>query len=87
MSVETWTDERLDDLATTVVALPTKVAALGEAVDHLHEETRALREDLAGETRALREDLAAAQRQLIQVAWGLVAVLIGAVIAVIAAVL
>jgi hypothetical protein len=42
---------------------------------------------LAGETRALREEVAAAQRQLIQLAWSLVAVLIGAVIAVIAAVL
>src|SRR4051794_39820817 len=59
MSLETWTDERLDDLATTVVALPTKVAALGEAVEHLNDETRALRDELAGETRALREEVAA----------------------------
>jgi hypothetical protein len=87
MSVQTWTDERLDDLATMVVGLPTKVAALGEAVEGLNEETRALRDELTGETRALREELAAAQRQLVQLAWGLVAVLIGAVVAVIAVVL
>ena len=87
MAIRTWTDERLDDLATAVLDLPSKVAALREAVEHLNEETRALRDGLAGETRALREELSAAQRQLVQLAWGLVVALISAVIAVIAAVL
>ena len=87
MTVQSWTDERLDDLATTLVPLPTKVAALAEAVEHLNEETRTLRQDVTGETRALREELSAAQRQLVQLAWGLVATLMGAVVAVIAAVL
>jgi hypothetical protein len=87
MSVETWTDERLDDLATAVVGLPAKVAALAEAVEHLDEGNRALRDELTGETRALREELAAAQRQLVQLAWGLVATLSGAVVAIVAALL
>jgi predicted nucleic acid-binding Zn-ribbon protein len=87
MAVQSWTDERLDDLATSLLPLPVKVAALAEAVEHLHEETRTLREDVTGETRALRDELAAAQRQLVQLAGGLVATLIGAVVAVIAAIL
>jgi hypothetical protein len=42
-------------------------------------------ERLADENRALREELAATERQLLQIAWGLVAALVGASAALIAA--
>jgi hypothetical protein len=40
---------------------------------------------LADENRALRAELAATQQQLLQIAWGLVAALLGAAAALIAA--
>jgi methylaspartate ammonia-lyase len=47
--------------------MPSQLAVLTAAVDRL-----------ADENRVLRTELAATQRQLIQIAWGLVAALLGA---------
>jgi uncharacterized protein YoxC len=96
--VEEWTDARLNDLAAALEPIPVKVAVLTGAVEHLGELANTLQplpaqvavltasvERLADENRALREDLAATQRQLMQVAWGLVGALLGAAAALIAA--
>lgn len=82
MTSESWTDERLDDLAAALRPLPEQVAGLVTAVDHLTEAIKAQRE----ETRALRTDLMASQRQITMIGWGLVVALIGMVGALIAAV-
>jgi hypothetical protein len=82
-----WTDDRLDDLAASLEPLVTQVAVLAELVQDLREDTRLLRQDLTTETLALRQELAAAQRQLVQLAWGLVATLMGAVVAVLASII
>jgi hypothetical protein len=74
MAPETWTDERLDDLAAALRPLPEQVAGLVAAVDHL-----------ADETKAMRVDLSASQRQIAQIGWGLVAALLGALAALIVA--
>jgi hypothetical protein len=73
-AVGEWTDGRLDDLAAALAPLPAQVAALAAIVERL-----------ADENRVLRADLATTQRQLFQVAWGLVAALLGGVGALIAA--
>jgi hypothetical protein len=54
--------------------MPAQVAVLTATVDRL-----------ADENWALREQLAATERQLAQIAWGLVAALIGAAAALLAA--
>jgi uncharacterized protein YoxC len=76
MPTEAWTDERLDDLAATLRPLPTEVAKVTEAVDRL-----------TNETHSLREDLSASQRQIAQIGWVLAAALVGAVAALIIALL
>jgi hypothetical protein len=53
--------------------MPAQIAVLAATVDRL-----------ADENRALREELAATQRQLLQIAWGLVAALLGAAAALVA---
>jgi septal ring factor EnvC (AmiA/AmiB activator) len=82
--VEAWTDERLDDLAATLRPLPVEfgevraelaavraeVAKLTEAVNHLHEDNR-----------AIRADLSALHRQIAQIGWGLSAALVGVLVA------
>jgi hypothetical protein len=96
--VEQWTDARLNGLAAALEPVPTQVAALCATVEHLHHVTVQLApvpaqlaalaatvERLADENRALREQLAATERQLLQIAWGLVAALVGATAALIAA--
>ena len=55
---------------------PAQLAVLTATVDRL-----------ADENRAVRAELAATQRQLLQIAWGLVAALLGATAAVIGALL
>jgi predicted nucleic acid-binding Zn-ribbon protein len=85
--LDSWTDERLNDLAASLASLPADVAKLTGAVEALEEQTRSLRQDLGEETSSLRQELAASQRQLVQVAWGLVAVLIAALVALLAALL
>jgi hypothetical protein len=68
-----WTDARLDHLAAELEPLPAQVAVLTATVEHLLDENR-----------VLRSELAATQRQLFQIAWGLAAALIGAIAAVVA---
>src|SRR5215208_6140791 len=92
----TWTDARLDDLADALAPLPAEVAMLKATVNHWGHVAAALEpmpagiavlaaavERLAEENRALRAELAATQRQLLQIAWGLVAALLGAAAALI----
>jgi hypothetical protein len=54
--------------------VPAQLAALAATVERL-----------ADENRALRDALAATERQLLQIAWGMVAALLGASAALIAA--
>ena len=95
-ATQEWSDARLNDLAAVLEPVPTKVAALTEAVEHLDGMARALQplpvqvavlaaavERLTDENRALREELAAVQHQLLQMAWGLVAAFVGAAAALI----
>jgi hypothetical protein len=95
-AVQEWSDARLNDLAAAIEPVPRQVAVLTEAVEHLEGVTAALQplpsqvaalsatvERLTDENRALRDSLAATQRQLLQVAWGLVAALLGAAAALI----
>jgi hypothetical protein len=94
----TWTDARLDDLADALAPLPAEVAVLKATVNHWDHMAATLEpvpatlavlvaavERLADENRALRAELAATQQQLLQIAWGLVAALLGAAAALIAA--
>jgi len=76
-----WTDARLDDLAsalertaTRMEPLPAQLAVLSATVERLTDENR-----------VLRAELAAAQRQLVQMSWGLAAALLSAAAAVIGA--
>jgi len=61
-----------DHVAAALEPMPAGLAVLAAAVERLAEENR-----------ALRAELAATQRQLLQIAWGLVAALVGAAAAVI----
>jgi hypothetical protein len=97
-AVAQWPDERLNDLAAALEPVPAQVAELGATVKHLAHVATALEpvpaqlavlaatvDRLADENRALRVELSARQRQLVQIAWGLVAALLGAAAALIAA--
>jgi hypothetical protein len=98
--VEQWTDARLDGLAAALEPVPAQVAALSATVENLHHVTVQLApvpaqlavlaatvERLTDENRALREELAAMERQLLQIAWMVVAALTSASAALIAALL
>jgi outer membrane murein-binding lipoprotein Lpp len=98
--VEQWTDARLNGLAAAVEPVPAQVAALSATVDQLHHVAVQLTpvpaqlavlaatvERLTDENRTLREELAAMERQLLQIAWMVVASLMGASGALIAALL
>jgi len=93
-----WTDARLNDLADALEPIPAQVAALTATVEHLRHVCTELEpvptqlavlsaalERLADENRGLREELGARQRVQIQIAWGLVAALVGAAAALITA--
>jgi outer membrane murein-binding lipoprotein Lpp len=93
-----WTDARLNDLAAAVEPVPAHLAVLDASVGHLHEFAAQLTpvpaqlavltaavDRLAEENHALRGELAATERQLAQIAWGLVAALLAAAAALIAA--
>jgi hypothetical protein len=94
-AVTQWTDERLDDLADALEPIPVQVAVLDATVERLAIALEpvpsqlavlaATVERLTEENRALRAELSYTQRQLLQVAWGLVAALLGAAAAIIAA--
>jgi outer membrane murein-binding lipoprotein Lpp len=90
-AVEDWAAARLNQMAAALEPLPIQVAALSAMVEHVHQLALSMGpvpaqiavlaasvERLEAENRALREELAATQRQLVQIAWGLVAALIGA---------
>jgi hypothetical protein len=96
-AVEEWTDARLDHLAAALEPVPVRLAELDATVDHVRQLAVQLApmpaqiavlaatvDRLADENRALREELAATQRQLLQIAWGLVAALLGAAAALLA---
>jgi hypothetical protein len=94
-AVGEWTDGRLDDLAAALEPMPAQVAVLDATVQHLAAAMdsvpaqlaalTAIVERLADDNRALRADLATTQRQLFQMAWGLVAALLGGAGALLAA--
>jgi outer membrane murein-binding lipoprotein Lpp len=94
-AVAQWTDRRLNDLAAAIEPLPARVAVLDARVDHLATALEpvpaqlavlaATVERLADENRALRAELTTTQRQLLQIAWGLVAALLGGAGALLAA--
>jgi hypothetical protein len=92
-----WTDARLDHLAAALDPVRAQVVVLDATVKHLDHVAAALEpvpaqlavltatvDRLADENRALRGELAATQHQLLQIAWGLVAALLGAAAALIA---
>jgi hypothetical protein len=94
-AVEQWTDARLNDLAAALEPIPAQLAMLSASVTHNEHVVSQLEsvpsqvavlaasvERLTDDNRTLRAELADAQRQLLQVSWGLVAALIGAVAAV-----
>jgi hypothetical protein len=94
-AVAKWTDGRLNDLAAALEPVPAQVAVLDATVDQL---TAALEpipaqlaalaatvDRLAEENHALRAELATTQRALLQIAWALVAALLGGAGAIIAA--
>jgi len=94
-AVAEWTDARLNDLAAALEPVPAQVAVLDATVDRLAAALESVPTQLAvlaatvervtDENRALRADLATTQRQLLQVAWALVAALLGGAGALIAA--
>jgi hypothetical protein len=94
-AVAEWTDGRLNDLAAALEPVPAHVAVLDATVDHLAAALEpvpaqlavlaATVERLVDENHALRAELATMQGQLLQIAWGLVAALLGGAGALLAA--
>lgn len=97
-AIAQWTDARLSELTAALEPMRAQVAVLDATVKHLDHLAVALEpvparlavlaatvDRLVDENRALRGELAAAQRQLLQIAWGLVAALLGAAAALITA--
>jgi hypothetical protein len=79
-----WTDERIEE----------KMTAVDTAFDRLHDDLGGVREELHGmrsefteELRGLRSDFSSLQDRLVQIGFGLVAVLISALVALIVAIL
>jgi hypothetical protein len=87
-AVTQWTDARLNDLADVLEPVPVQVAVLDATVTHMAAAFEPMPAQIAvlaaavdrltDENRALRTELASTQRQLLQIAWGLVAALVGA---------
>ena len=93
-----WTDGRLNALAAALEPVPTQIAVLASSVAHVEHVAAQMEprpgqlavltasvERLTEESRVLRAELAAAQRQLLQMTWGIAAALIGAAAAIIGA--
>jgi hypothetical protein len=72
-----WTDERIGE----------KMGAIDSTFEMLRDELRGLRADNREGFAALRADITALQRHLVQIGFGLVGVLIGAMTALVAAIL
>jgi len=95
-AVNQWTDERLNDLADALEPIPVQVAVLDATVKHLAVALEPVPSELAvlaatvdrltEENRILRAELSTTQGQLLQVAWGLIAALVGAAAALVGAV-
>ena len=82
--METWTDERLDDLAATLRPLPAELgevrAELGAVRAEMAKLTHAVNH-LVEDNRAIRAELSALHRQIAQIGWGLSAALVGVLVA------
>jgi hypothetical protein len=93
-AVGNGTDGRLSALAAALEPLPAQVAVLESTVDQLSAALEPMPAQLAAlaatvdrlvdENHALRAELAMTQRELLQIAWTLVAALLGGVGAIIA---
>jgi hypothetical protein len=99
-TAEQWTDARLNDLAAAITPIPGQLAMLSASVSQLERLAddvgqlpsqvavlTATVERLTDENRALRADLAAVQRELLNIAWGLVAAMLGAAAALVSGLL
>lgn len=75
MEQPTWTDERIDE----------KMTAIDRTFDMLREELHGLREDNREQFGALRSDISTLQDRLVQIGFGLVGVLVAAMVALIVA--
>jgi hypothetical protein len=71
----TWPDERIDE----------KMASIDRTFDMLRDELHGLREDNREQFGALRSDISTLQDRLVQIGFGLVGVLIAAMVALIVA--
>jgi tetrahydromethanopterin S-methyltransferase subunit B len=98
MSRGAWTEDRLNEQGEKVQQLAEEVARIGPAVDKLTtevselrkaftDETRSLRDTMAGDNRALRQELSDLQGRLTMIGFGLVGSVIAAAVAIIIAIL
>jgi hypothetical protein len=84
MARETWTDHRLDDLSKKV----------DNGFNEMRTEFRALRGEITGEFQAvrgemqgIRDEVAAMNRNLIQLTWGLIGMMLVGFLGIIATIL
>jgi hypothetical protein len=90
-TAEEWTDARLNDLAAALSPVPAQLAMVSASVarlERLADEAEPLPSEVAvltatverltEDNRALRAELAAVQHELLHIAWGLVAAMVGA---------
>lgn len=77
-----WTDERLDE---KMGAIDSTFEMLRDEMHGLRQEMRGLRSDFSSEMRDLRSDFTALQTTLVQIGFGLVGVLLAAMVALIVA--
>ena len=82
MKRSVWTDQRLDD---KMGGIDSTFEMLRDEMQGLREEMRGLRTDVSSEIRDLRSDFNALQTTLVQIGFGLVGVLLAAMIALIVA--
>ena len=84
MTMDAWTDSRLDDLAESVRPLPgelarvsAEVAGLSAKVDGIARDMELMRADQS----ASRADLSAFQRQIAQIGWSITGVMVASIFA------
>ena len=77
-----WTDQRLDD---KMGVIDSTFEMLRDEMHGLREEMRGLRTDISSEIRELRSDFSSLQTTLAQIGFGLVGVLLAAMVALIVA--